>query len=287
MKPSGPSDPVGIAVPLADATEGRDCGARFSPDASQVMFSSFRSGEGLFWFVRRDGTDLRPLMPIVAQEAWMRSVQEGHNGGYSPDGRRVVLELIVQGNADIYSIGVIGSRPVRITSETSLDLVPSWSPDGQWIYFASDRSGAFQIWKVPVAGGAAVQVTFRGGFRPQPSIDGRSLYYMADFPGARRPNVLKRVPPGGGEEVALVEGVSPFFWSVTKDGIYFLTPDQGRDYVDRYDPVTRRRVRLGILPFQAAQNSCGFISVSQDGRFLVANHVDRYESNLGVIDGIR
>ena len=38
-----------------------------------------------------------------------------------------------------------------------------WSADGQWIYFGSTRTGRFEVWKMPSAGGPAVQVTRRGG----------------------------------------------------------------------------------------------------------------------------
>jgi Tol biopolymer transport system component len=286
LNPSGPADPIGTAAVIADATEGRDCGARFSPDARQIVFSSFRSGEGLFWFVGRDGANLRPLMPVVAQEAWTRGAQEGNIGSWSRDGS-LVLDLVLGTNSDIYVTDSSGTQPRRLTSEPSLDAVPSWSPDGRWIYFASDRSGSSQLWRMPARGGQATQMTFHGGFEPHPSLDGRFVYYLADFPGASRPNVLKRVSSHGGEESALVEGVSPFYWSVTHHGIYFLTLEQSRDYVDRYDPATGQRTRIGLLPFQPARGFCGFMSVSQDARFLVANHVDRYETNLGLIDGIR
>jgi Tol biopolymer transport system component len=286
LNSTGPADPVGTATAIADATEGRDCAARFSPDGRHMAFSSFRSGEGLFWLVGRDGANLRPLIPVAAQEAWTRGAQEGNIGSWSRDGS-LVLDLVLEGNSDIYVTDSSGTQPRRLTFEPSLDAVPSWSPDSRWIYFASDRSGSSQLWKMPAQGGQTTQITFQGGFEPHPSLDGRFVYYVADLPGARRPNVLKRVPSSGGEESALVEGIFPFYWSVTDNGIYFLTLEQGRDYLDRYDPDTSQRTRLGRLPFQAARGFCGFMSVSQDGRFLVANHVDRYETNLGLIDGFR
>src|SRR2546422_4241172 len=37
--------------------------------------------------------------------------------------------------------------------------VPTWSRDGKWIYFSSNRTGSWQIWKVPSVGGSAIQVT--------------------------------------------------------------------------------------------------------------------------------
>jgi dipeptidyl aminopeptidase/acylaminoacyl peptidase len=279
LNPSGPADPVGRATPLADTTEGRDCSARFSPDASQIAFYSIRSGEGRMWLINRDGSSLRPLTPVVAQEI--------KPGAWSPDGRRLVFDAAIEGNGDIYITDTGGSQPFRLTSEPSTEVVPSWSPDGRTIYFASDRSGSYQIWKAPAAGGSARQLTFKGGFQPQPSADGTYVYYVTDHPGLHRPNVLKRVPAAGGEESTVLEGVLFNYWTTTTKGIYLLLPEQGRGYLETYDTDTGQRTRVGALPFPPAWPHCGFMRVSQDGRYLVANHTDRNEMNLGVLDVLR
>jgi hypothetical protein len=279
LRPSKAADPVGMAVPFQDATEGRDCGGKFSPDGEEVIFGSFRTGEGRFWLAHRDGSGLRPWTAIVAQEGWP--------GGWSPDGRRIVLDLFTNGNPDIYVIDAGGEQRTRLTSETSVDGVPAWSHDGRWIYFYSERSGTAQIWRAPADGGPARQITFQGGFRPEASPDGKYIYYVADLPGMGRPNPLKRVPVAGGEESIIAPNVSPFHFSVTSNGIYLLKLEQGTEQLDRYDPQTGRTERLGVLPFLTARGFCGFMTVSKDGRYLLANHVDRYESNLGVIDGLR
>jgi Tol biopolymer transport system component len=281
LNPSGPTDPVGTAVPFADATEGRDCGGKFSPDTRQIVFYSLRTGTGLLWVAARDGVGLHPLTSMSAQEI--------RAGGWSPDGRLIVLEADPEGNADIYLTDNAGAKPLRLTSEPSYDGVPAWSRDGRWIYFASDRSGSFQIWKLPVEGGPATQVTFDGGFQPKPSIDGEYIYYhLPVVPlGARRPAVLKRVSVRGGEESIVAQGITPFNWSVTTKGIYNLGLEQGAQFLERYDPGTGRRTRLGVLPFPVAIPQCGFTTVSEDARYLLANHLDRDESNLGLIDGLR
>jgi Tol biopolymer transport system component len=48
-----------------------------------------------------------------------------------------------------------------LTSGNSFNYLPTWSSDGNWIAFLSDKSGSqeFNIWKVPSDGGTAVQVT--------------------------------------------------------------------------------------------------------------------------------
>src|SRR5262249_11918739 len=54
--------------------------------------------------------------------------------------------------------------------------VPNWSRDGKWIYFASDRTGRFEIWRVPAEGGTAEQITRDGGYLVFESTDVQTLY---------------------------------------------------------------------------------------------------------------
>jgi Tol biopolymer transport system component len=227
------------------------------------------------WVANRDGSGLRPLTRMVAQEI--------KPGGWSPDGSRIAFDADIDGNSDIYITDSAGAEPLRVTSEPSIEAGPSWSVDGHWIYFSSDRSGSYEIWKVPATGGSATRLTFHGGFKPQPSPDGSYVYYVQS-PGSRQP--LKRVPAAGGEESAVMDSVPHHnVWTVTSKGIYLLAQEPGGPYLDLYDPATARRGRVGTLPFRVAPPFfCGFLNVSQDGGYLIANHADRDETNLGLIE---
>ena len=117
-----------------------------------------------------------------------------------------------------------GGRPRRITTETSNDVVPSWSRNGRFVYFASNRTGTRpEIWKAPVAGGEAQQVTKQGGFAAFESPDGKYLYYAKlDVAG------LWRIPVEGGQESLVLDQLKPRqwgYWAVTDDGIYFINSE--------------------------------------------------------------
>jgi hypothetical protein len=102
--------------------------------------------------------------------------------------------------------------------------------------------------------------------------------------GTQKP--LKRIPVRGGEESTVLEGVAHHnFWTVTSKGIYLVARERSGHYLDLYDPVMSRRARLGAFPFPVAPPIFwGFISASQDGGYVIANHTDRDETNIGLME---
>jgi len=70
----------------------------------------------------------------------------------------------------------------RITFDEGLQNEPTWSPDGRYIAYSSDRGGKFDIWVQQVSGGDPIQITKGPGHHWQPdwSPDGNYIAYRSE-----------------------------------------------------------------------------------------------------------
>jgi Tol biopolymer transport system component/DNA-binding winged helix-turn-helix (wHTH) protein len=77
---------------------------------------------------------------------------------------------------------VVARSLTRITFDEGLQSGPTWSPDGRYIAYSSDRGGKFDIWVQQVSGGNPVQVTKAPGHNWQPdwSPDGKYIAYRSE-----------------------------------------------------------------------------------------------------------
>ncbi len=86
-------------------------------------------------------------------------------------------------------IWLVGSAPDasdfrKLGEYTGMNRWPQWSPDGQSLYFVSDRDGMENIWLQSLEDGAASKITsFREGRLLWPAIsrDGRTIVFERDF----------------------------------------------------------------------------------------------------------
>ena len=174
-----------------------DSSPQYSPDGSRVAFRSNRSGSNEIWVSDSSGRIPVQLThyagPLTGTPRW------------SPDGMNIAFDTRPDGQADIYVVSSIGGTPRRVTKSEFEDVVPSWSRDGAWIYFASNRTGTWQVWRVRADGSVEEQVTSDGGFAAFESPDGRYLYYAK---GRGAPGLWRKLLPNGarGNGAAAIEG---------------------------------------------------------------------------------
>jgi len=252
---------------IASTFEDRE--AKYSPDGTQIVFNSTRSGEPAVWRANSDGTN-QILIGVVG---------DGVPGSprWTPDGQSVVFDASSnETGSDVYIVSAEGGTPRRITSQKGHEQVPSVSRDGQWVYYASEDS----VWKVPLTGVAApIRVT--QGHRSLESVDGRWLYFS-------RNNSVWRVPAAGGTEELFRPNAGVNTWALSAEELYVIreVPGQASQLIASNLQTRQDRVVLE-LPSSLVFYGAVWLDVRTDGQSALISFVARDESDLVVVEGVR
>jgi Tol biopolymer transport system component len=266
---------------LVTSVSGENAGQQLSPDGKKMVFQSDRTGGLDIWVSDRDGQNPIQLtaMGTAGAPRW------------SPDGREIVFDVGLGRDwrepRAIFVVNADGGTPRPLVQDSFSNPVPRWSNDGNWVYFASNRSGDWQIWKIQKSGGSPVQVTKQGGFAAIESPDGEYLYYAKhNYDG---PDIW-RVPVAGGDETPVFPGVRPLdwaAWTVLENGILFAEFAEGSaegrlPTVSFYDFSTQGVKHLAVLdkpPF--------WINASRDGKSVIFDQPGQEEGHVMLLENFR
>lgn len=96
-----------------------------------------------------------------------------------PEMKIRIIGMLVAACAGVLSVEVAMAEPGPIS--TVRDAYASWSPDGTRIYFASTRSGNWDIWSIDADGENLTQLTENGADDHYPSVspDGRTIAFVS------------------------------------------------------------------------------------------------------------
>ena len=250
-------------------------GPHFSPDGARIAFLSDRSGSIEIWLCDTAGSNLVQLTTSGGSFGTPR---------WSPDSRQLASEGYNKVPPGIYVISVEGGLPRQVMTESSVAVLASWSSDGRWIYFGSNRTGRFELWKVRAEGGHAVQVTKRGGFRAFESADGKVLYYVKGFGDqwcVEGPRERWRGNRGPGFSQSYVVGL--------------LGARERRDLLRRrqrptHDPLSgsstlgRAGFRMSCTWTRSRSRIAPGIAISPDGGWLLYTQVDSRSSDIMLVE---
>jgi tricorn protease len=165
----------------------------WTPDGRRVIFATqrgTRAWSGPLYGVSVDGGLPEPLAMDAATTGMMK--QDGSLVAFNRMGGSYWRKGYRGNRADDIWIQDIKSKKISQLTDTNLqefrghttDVYPMWGADGM-IYFASERDGIFNIWKIAASGASQPQqVTFHkedGVQFPSISPDGRTIVYENEF----------------------------------------------------------------------------------------------------------
>ena len=263
---------------LVSATGGNSS-AQLSPSQQQLVFHSMRSGTEQIWKSNADGSD--PLQLTFFETGFPGTPR------WSPDEKWIAFDYRSSAHrGQIYLIDSEGRNLRRLSSDDSYtDCVPSWSRDGKAVYFASNRSGNWQVWRREISTGKETQITQHGGFAAFESYDAKTLYYSKFDRGG-----IWKMPVGGGQEVLVTDSLHLGYWgnfAVTDNGLYFVDADaKGGPAIMYYNFQTQRL--SPILTFEKDPVTwTPNLAASRDGRTLLYAQVEFENSTISMAENFQ
>ena len=159
-----------------------DYNPAWSRDGKWILFTSERGGPANLYRVHPDGSGLEQVTDDPAYD---------DQGAFAPDGKKAVFVSTRGGGyANLWTLNVETHNAKALTTGNGGDFRPSWSPDGKWIAFSSDRESDFpaakgrwerlqlaDIYLIHPDGSGLKRISKHGGFcgSPKWTADSKSV----------------------------------------------------------------------------------------------------------------
>jgi TolB protein len=215
----------------------------WSPDGGKIVFTSFWKRNPELYLLDLKGSS--PLKRVLAGFSPLCS-----GGAWSADGAWMAFSGSLDGNTELFRVpSVAGGRPERLTNNWSIDVSPSWSPDGKHIVFVSDRAGHPDLYILQPENGKIRRLTFEGSYNAEPewSPRGDGIVYVSRVGGHFQ---VFRIRPDGTDIRQLTEGAGDHLtpsWSPDGRLVVFCSKKGGSSdlYLIRADGTGAKRLTFG------------------------------------------
>jgi len=166
--------PTGIAKRISSDTDSYGSALSISGDGNSLLAAQLKR-ESNVWIA--SSAKLSQAKQITFSS--INGIYGWRGFDWTPD-QHIVFTVGIDRTVAIYSMDANGKDLRQITSAGFYDQRPSVTPDGRFIVFQSNRSGAMEIWRVNFDGSDLRQLTTGGrNTQPQATSDGKSVVYIS------------------------------------------------------------------------------------------------------------
>jgi TolB protein len=163
----------------------------------------------------------------------------------SPDGSKVAMILSRSGSPNVWVCNADGSGLMKL-SNSEEDSSPCWSPDGQWICFATKINERRVLAKVPAGGGTMQRISTSSAPSPTDpdwSPDGKWIAFTCQFSGEFD---ICIIPASGGTATVLATGEHPS-WSPNSRTLVYAHRTSSRYTLSVLDAMTKQFKDIGRI----------------------------------------
>jgi len=149
-----------------------DVAATWSADSSTIVFRSAFAG------ITVHSKNVRGLDP--AKALFQREGQDDFvPNSWTHDGKVMGTLQLAAGGSDLVLLSATGGDPTPFLKSRASETNGMISPDNQWVAYASDESGEWEVYVTSYPGAAGKwQISRGGGSEPRWRSDGKELYYI-------------------------------------------------------------------------------------------------------------
>lgn len=161
-----------LAGSLVEPSTRSEYQPAISPDGGRMAFISTRSGEPQVWVRDFASGSAFPLTRLQKREPV--------NPQWSPDATSLLFVARSAGSSELMRIEIASGRMQRLSQVDERARWGAYARDGRSIYFSSDRSGAWQVWRMDADGANAGQLSTEGGYDPRDWLGDGAIYYTKE-----------------------------------------------------------------------------------------------------------
>ena len=203
-----------------------------------------------------------------------------HSYSLSPKGKRALFEA----RGDIFTVPAKKGNTRNLTETSGIhEKFPTWSPDGKWVAYVSDRTGEDEIYLRPQNGkGQESRITTDGccfRFAPVWSPDSKKLAYADKNHRLFYVDILKKTPIL--VDQAIEWEIRQYTWSPDSKWLAYAKPEKNHFYsIFLYSLATKK-----ITPVTTDFTFDSSPVFDPEGRYLFFLSQRNYNAYLGNFDG--